>query len=65
MYKKAVRPERVQKSDSLAMACPGSGQRQTLYSAIGRADKAMYYGQNTGRNRCILALSDEEMVTLE
>lgn len=37
----------------------------SLHSAIGRADKAMYYGKNTGRNRCILALSDEEMVTLE
>ncbi|VEC01085.1 Diguanylate cyclase YdeH [Cedecea lapagei] len=37
----------------------------SLHSAIGRADKAMYYGKNTGRNRCILALSDQEMVTLE
>ena len=36
----------------------------SLHVAIGRADKAMYYGKNTGRNRCILALPDEEMVTL-
>jgi PleD family two-component response regulator len=37
----------------------------SLHSAIVRADKALYYGKNTGRNRCILALSDEGMVTLE
>lgn len=40
------------------------GAGDTLHSAIGRADKAMYYGKNTGRNRCIMSTADEQMVTL-
>lgn len=35
----------------------------TLHCAIGRADKAMYHGKNTGRNRCVLSTASEEMVT--
>ncbi|WP_306460791.1 diguanylate cyclase [Siccibacter turicensis] len=36
----------------------------SLHTAIGRADRALYYGKNSGRNRCVLATREEEMVTL-
>lgn len=36
----------------------------SLHEAIGRADKAMYYGKNTGRNRCIMGTAAQEMVAL-
>jgi len=36
----------------------------SLHEAIGRADKAMYYGKNTGRNRCIMGTTAQEMVAL-
>ena len=38
--------------------------KDSLHDAIGRADKAMYYGKNTGRNRCIMSTAAQEMVTL-
>ncbi|NCH72795.1 diguanylate cyclase [Cronobacter dublinensis] len=38
---------------------------ETLHEAIGRADKAMYFGKNSGRNRCILAHNDIALETLE
>ena len=31
----------------------GLKEGESLHDAIGRADKAMYHGKNTGRNRCI------------
>lgn len=40
------------------------GAGDSLHSAIGRADKAMYFGKNTGRNRCVMSSANEEMVTL-
>lgn len=40
------------------------GAGDSLHSAIGRADKAMYFGKNSGRNRCVMSTVDEEMVTL-
>ncbi|WP_238392779.1 diguanylate cyclase [Buttiauxella sp. 3AFRM03] len=39
-------------------------ETDTLHQTIGRADKAMYYGKNTGRNRCIMAMTDSEMLTI-
>ncbi|TNV20027.1 diguanylate cyclase [Buttiauxella sp. B2] len=38
------------------------GASDSLHSSIGRADKAMYYGKNTGRNRCIMSTATEEMI---
>lgn len=38
--------------------------QDSLHEAIGRADKAMYYGKNTGRNRCILSTTAEDLITL-
>ncbi|WP_105611252.1 diguanylate cyclase [Cronobacter malonaticus] len=38
---------------------------ETLHAAIGRADDAMYFGKNSGRNRCILALDDLTRETLK
>lgn len=35
----------------------------SLHEAIGRADKAMYHGKKTGRNRCIMSTATEEMST--
>lgn len=37
---------------------------ESLHDAIGRADKAMYHGKNTGRNRCILATTTGEYQTI-
>ncbi|HEY1843908.1 MAG TPA: diguanylate cyclase [Buttiauxella sp.] len=39
-------------------------QEDSLHGAIGRADKAMYFGKSTGRNRCIMSTADEDMLTL-
>jgi diguanylate cyclase (GGDEF)-like protein len=39
-------------------------ETDTLHQTIGRADKAMYHGKNTGRNRCIMAMTDSEMLTI-
>lgn len=30
------------------------GGNETLHQAIGRADKAMYFGKNNGRNQCVM-----------
>ncbi|GDX05507.1 diguanylate cyclase [Buttiauxella sp. A111] len=38
--------------------------QDSLHEAIGRADKAMYYGKNTGRNRCIMSTIAEDLITL-
>lgn len=34
---------------------------EDLHGVIGRADQAMYYGKNNGRNCCVMAISDGEM----
>lgn len=39
------------------------GAQDTLHCGIGRADKAMYHGKTTGRNRCVMASAQEEMHT--
>lgn len=38
---------------------------ESLQDALGRADKAMYHGKNTGRNRCILATTASEMLMIK
>ncbi|ELY6299914.1 diguanylate cyclase [Cronobacter sakazakii] len=38
---------------------------ETLHEAIGRADDAMYFGENNGRNRCILTLDGLMRETLK
>ncbi|EKY3195320.1 diguanylate cyclase [Cronobacter turicensis] len=40
-------------------------RNETLHEAIGRADDAMYFGKNNGRNRCILARDDGTLETLK
>lgn len=37
----------------------------SLHEAISRADKAMYCGKNSGRNRCIMSTPAEEMIALD
>lgn len=37
----------------------------SLHGAISRADKAMYCGKNSGRNRCIMSTAAEEMIALD
>lgn len=34
---------------------------ETLHQAIGRADKAMYFGKNNGRNQCVMLRQNDEM----
>ncbi|EOW6647101.1 diguanylate cyclase [Cronobacter muytjensii] len=55
--------------DTLCVTATGGLTRvlaqETLHEAIGRADKAMYFGKNSGRNRCILAHNDIALETLE
>ena len=38
--------------------------KEALHDAIGRADKAMYFGKNNGRNQCVMAARQGEMVRL-
>lgn len=33
---------------------------ESLHEVIGRADKAMYYGKNNGRNCCVMSLVEDE-----
>ena len=39
-------------------------ESETLHQAIGRADKAMYFGKNNGRNRCVMIHQNEAMAAL-
>ncbi|ALB53582.1 COG2199: FOG: GGDEF domain [Cronobacter universalis NCTC 9529] len=43
----------------------GIRRDETLHEAIGRADDAMYFGKNNGRNRCILTLDGLMRETLK
>ncbi|PWW05963.1 diguanylate cyclase [Mangrovibacter plantisponsor] len=42
----------------------GLKEGESLHDAIGRADKAMYHGKNTGRNRCIYMSETGQLMTL-
>lgn len=40
-------------------------RNETLHQAIGRADKAMYFGKNNGRDQCVATGRNQEMKALD
>lgn len=38
--------------------------QDSLHSALSRADRALYTGKNSGRNRCVMATCEGDMVQL-
>lgn len=57
-------PVNIQGNNVTITATAGVAKRRAgefLHDLIGRADTAMYYGKNSGRNRCILVSDNGEM----